>query len=208
MNAKKLAETSGDSAVSFLKEMAGITGAYLCGSIIYRSKDKYFNRLFVSGPQGYLKHYDKRHLFRMAKEHCVYSAGKHQLILNIKTWKIAFFVCYDLRFPVWCRNVNNRYDISVFIANWPEKRINHWRQLLIARAIENQSFVIGVNRIGYDGNGVYFNGNSLIINPLGEVIFDAGSKPVTKTVVLEKDILNSFRRKFPVYKDADKFIII
>jgi len=208
MNAEKFAETSNGIAHNFLKEMAVSSKAYLCGSIICKSKNKYFNRLLVSTPAGNLKHYDKRHLFRMANEHRIYSGGKHQLILNIKKWKVAFFVCYDLRFPVWCRNVNNRYDIAVFVANWPERRVNHWRQLLIARAIENQSFVVGVNRIGYDGNGVYFNGNSLIIDPLGKVIFDAKSKAISKTITLEKDILLNFRKKFPVYKDADKFIII
>ena len=208
MNAEKFAETSNGIAHNFLKEMAVSSKVYLCGSIICKSKNKYFNRLLVSTPAGDLKHYDKRHLFRMANEHRIYSGGKHQLILNIKKWKIAFFVCYDLRFPMWCRNVNNRYDIAVFVANWPERRVNHWRQLLIARAIENQSFVVGVNRIGYDGNGVYFNGNSLIIDPLGKVIFDAKSKAISKTITLEKDILLNFRKKFPVYKDADKFIII
>ncbi|MGB9696298.1 MAG: amidohydrolase [Ignavibacteria bacterium] len=208
MNAEKLAETSNGSTHNFLKEMSATTGAYLCGSIIYKNKDKYFNRLLVSAPSGYLWHYDKRHLFRMAKENHIYSGGKHQLVLTIKTWRVAFFVCYDLRFPVWCRNVNNKYDIAVFVANWPERRIDHWRQLLIARAIENQSFVVGVNRIGYDGNGVYFNGNSLIIDPLGKIIFDAKSNAIYKTVTFEKHILHKFRSKFPVYKDADRFIII
>lgn len=208
MNAEKLAETSNGNAHKFLKEMTVATGAHLCGSIIYRNRNKYFNRLLVSTPSGYLKHYDKRHLFRMVKEHHIYTEGRRQLVLTIKTWKVAFFVCYDLRFPVWCRNVNNKYDIAVFVANWPERRISHWRQLLIARAIENQSFVVGVNRIGYDGNGVYFNGNSLVINPLGEIIFDAKSNAISKTVILERNILNNFRSKFPVYKDADKFIIV
>lgn len=208
MNAEKFAEISNGNTHKFMKEMAAITGAHLCGSIIYKSKDKYFNRLLIAGPSGYLRHYDKRHLFRMAKEHYIYSEGKRQLVLNIKTWKIAFFVCYDLRFPVWCRNINNKYDVAVFVANWPERRINHWKQLLIARAIENQSFVIGVNRIGYDGNGIYFNGNSLVVDPVGKIMFDAGPNAISKTITLEKHILRNFRNKFPVYKDADKFIII
>jgi predicted amidohydrolase len=142
----------------------------------------------------------------MGKEHEVYSPGNKHLIIKIKKWRVAFFICYDLRFPVWSRN-NNSYDISVFVANWPEIRRNHWNALLLARAIENQSFVIGVNRIGKDGNGISSSGDSVVINPWGEYILNAKRKDGIFTADLSHKILTDYKTKFPAYKDTDKFKI-
>ncbi|MCX6163318.1 MAG: hypothetical protein NTU73_00385 [Ignavibacteriae bacterium] len=158
-------------------------------------------------PDGKLHYYDKRHLFRMGDENLVYSNGKKHLIDRIKNWRVAFFICYDLRFPVWCRNRNN-YDVAVFAANWPENRINVWKNLLITRAIENQSYIIGVNRTGRDGNGIRYSGNSAILNPTGKHELHTEYRIGIYTAELERDILDNYRDRFPAYKDADNFKII
>jgi predicted amidohydrolase len=158
-------------------------------------------------PDGFLRHYDKRHLFRMAKEHEHYTNGSEKLIVEYKGWRICPMICYDLRFPVWCRNTSaQRYDILLFVANWPVKRILAWKQLLIARAIENQSYVAGVNRIGVDGNGIKYNGNSAMINPEGKKISRtrAGVQSV-ETIKIYAGELEKTRRTLPFLNDADEF---
>ena len=206
MNVKKCAEGMNGKAVAFLKEYAQKLNAYLCGSAIIKSGNKYYNRLIVSSSKGEIKYYDKRHLFRMAKENSVYSEGRKLLTIKIKNCKIAFFVCYDLRFPVWSRNKNN-YDIAVYSSNWPKERNYYWKTLLLARAIENQCYIVGVNRTGRDGNGYEFSGDSAVISPYGKYILNAKSKSGLFTAELDLESLDKFRKKFPVWKDADKYKI-
>lgn len=207
MNAEKNADTMNGKAVQFLKKYSKKLKSHICGSVIIKSGSKIYNRLLVVSPSGKINYYDKRHLFRMAKEHTRYSAGRKQLILKIKDLRIAFFVCYDLRFPVWCRNTG-KYDAAVFSANWPKERNYYWKNLLIARAIENQCYIIGVNRTGKDSNGYEFSGDSAVINPYGKYIIDAENKNGIYTAELDMKALEKFRKKFPAYKDADKFKII
>jgi omega-amidase len=207
MNAKKLAEDMNGKAVMFLREYSGKLKSYICGSVIIKSGKKYFNRLIVCSPEGRIQYYDKRHLFSIGKEDLVYSEGRKHLIINIKGWRVTFFICYDLRFPVWCRNKNN-YDAAVFSANWPKERNYYWKNLLLARAIENQCYVAGVNGIGKDGNGYAISGDSAVISPYGKYIIDAKGRTGIFHTELDKKTLEDFRMKFPVYKDADKFKII
>jgi len=207
MNVKEFSEDMNGKAAEFVIKYAKKLNAVVCGSVIIKSGNKYYNRLLAGMSDGKIYYYDKRHLFRMAKEHSVFSKGNKQLILNIKGWRVAFFVCYDLRFPVWSRNRGN-YDATVFSANWPVDRVFYWNNLLLARAIENQSYVVGANRTGSDKNGFKFSGNSAIINPMGKNVLDAKNKSGMFTGELKMELLRKFREKFPAYKDADKFKII
>jgi predicted amidohydrolase len=151
--------------------------------------------------------YDKRHLFRMANEHNYFTAGNNKLIINYKGWRIKPLVCYDLRFPVWSRNKNN-YDLLIYVANWPERRAYPWKILLKARAIENQCYVVGVNRVGTDGNNVIFSGDSAIIDAYGQIISNIKAHDNSfESVNINLDDLNNFRKKFPVGLDADNFEI-
>jgi len=187
--------------------------------VIIEEKKKYYNRLIWMLPNGKYKTYDKRHLFRYADEQKYYSAGKKKLIAKLNGWKICPMVCYDLRFPVWNRNtykkdlsaslrMTAKYDILIFVANWPERRNYPREALLIARAIENQSYVIGVNRVGKDGTDVNHSGNSVFINPQGEVMGKAKPNEETiMTVSLSYSELEEWRKKFPAWMDADKFCL-
>jgi predicted amidohydrolase len=206
MNAPRFADKPKGEAYDFLKYYSNKKKSCICGSVIVKEKNKYYNRLLLSFPDGKVFHYDKRHLFRMAEENLVYSGGNKKLIVKIKEWRVALFICYDLRFPVWLRNKNN-YDLAVFIANWPERRAYHWKSLLLARAIENQSYVAGVNRIGKDGNKINYTGDSAVINPLGEYVINAKNKSGTFTAVLSKKTIDNYKKNFPAHKDSDKFEI-
>ncbi len=206
MNAQALADKPDGESPAFLRHWSKKKKAYICGSVIVKDKGKFYNRLLLSSPDGKIFHYDKRHLFRMGDEHTVYSAGNNHLIVRIKEWRVAFYICYDLRFPVWLRNKNN-YDLAVFAANWPEKRVYHLNTLLLARAIENQSYFAGVNRIGKDGNGIMCSGDSSVINPLGKYLINAKRKDGIFTTELSHKVLADYRKKFPAHKDADKFEI-
>jgi predicted amidohydrolase len=154
-------------------------------------------------PDGRLFTYDKKHLFRFAGEEKVYSAGIENITVELKGWKIRPFICYDLRFPAWTRNINNQYDIALFIANWPEKRSMHWKSLLQARAIENQCYVIGVNRVGNDGNDLFYSGDSSVIDPLGKIIFQKHEEECTYTTALSFNTLENYRKAFPAWMDSD-----
>ena len=206
MNVQKLAEQDGGRTLKWMINKAKDKNADLIGSVIIKEGGSYFNRLYWVKSDGKFEHYDKRHLFRMAGEHKIYSAGNSRLISTIKGWKVLPLVCYDLRFPVWSRGRNN-FDIIVFIANWPEKRSSHWRLLLKARAVENQAYAIGVNRIGKDGLGIGYRGDSAIIGPLGNVIKQGAHNEFTHTETLSWKKLDDYRKKFPVWKDADSFKI-
>ncbi|HOT43843.1 MAG TPA: amidohydrolase [Spirochaetota bacterium] len=194
-------------AVKRLLEWAREKNADAAGSVAVREEGRFYNRLVWARPGGSVITYDKRHLFRMAGEEKVYTAGGARPVIELNGWKIRPFICYDLRFPVWSRNRNLEYDIAVYVANWPEKRAAHWRALLRARAIENQCYVIGVNRIGADGNGVSYCGDSAVIDFTGNTLFEKGNGECAATVALSFGVLADYRRAFPAWKDADEFVL-
>jgi omega-amidase len=208
MNAKELAEPMNYKACKWMKQQAAQTKAVVTGSVIIKEEGKYFNRLLWFEPDGQFFYYDKRHLFRMAEEHQTYSAGNKKMIREVKGWKILPLVCYDLRFPVWSRNVGNEYDLLIYVANWPQARNIAWKTLLKARAIENLAYCAGVNRVGEDGKGIPYSGDSMIINYKGEELISCNDKDCIHTISLNYDELKSFREKFPADMDADKFEII
>jgi predicted amidohydrolase len=213
MNAPGLAEMMNMRTTKWMRQMADQTGALLIGSFICQVHNRYYNRLVWMEPGGNLKTYDKRHLFRMSGEQKSFASGESLLIGSWKGWRICPIVCYDLRFPVWCRNrfdITTRklsYDLLICIANWPTARIVAWDTLLKARAIENLCYTVGVNRIGQDGNGIEHNGHSSINNPKGESIFTLEGIDTIKTMELNAHSLQAFRDKFPAYMDADDFSI-
>ena len=209
MNSEHLAEPMNGKTVTWMATMAIEKNTVLAGSAIIRENDHIFNRFIWMKPDGSFDKYDKRHLFRMGDEHNHFTAGSERLIVELKGWKICPQICYDLRFPVWSRNKKQEYDLLLYIANWPEVRIPAWEKLLYARAIENQCYVAGVNRIGIDGNGVNCSGNSMLIDFKGDLIWKAKDlEEETKTVKVSLDDLNGFRKKFPVGMDADEFEVI
>lgn len=213
MSAPKFAEMMNMRTFKWMKQMADQTGALILGSYIVKVHDRYYNRLLWMEPGGVYKTYDKRHLFRMAGEHKVYTPGESLLIGTWKGWRICPLVCYDLRFPVWSRNkwdFNSKklsYDVMVYVANWPLARGEAWSVLLRARAIENLSYVVGVNRIGQDGNGIEHNGNSTVISPKGEAMYSNEGMEAVHTLELNANSLHAFRDRFPAYMDADEFSI-
>lgn len=207
MNAAQVAEPMNFTTHRWMKQIAAQTGAVVTGSVIIKEKEQYFNRLLWVEPSGKTDFYDKRHLFRMAKENDVFSGGDKKLIKEWKGWRICPLICYDLRFPVWSRNKNLEYDLLIYVASWPEKRIQVWDKLLMARAIENQSYVVGVNRIGTDDLGIGYVGHSSIIDFYGNPIYEAQSQEMVHTAIFDKEKLNEFRQKFPSYLDADSFEI-
>lgn len=208
MNAAKIAEPMNLTTTRWMKQMAAQTGAVVTGSFIVKEGENYYNRLLWVEPNGEIDFYDKRHLFRMAKENDVFSEGNKRLVKNIKGWKVCPLICYDLRFPVWSRNVQLDYDLLIYVANWPKVRMYPWDSLLVARAIENQSYVIGVNRVGEDGNGYPHSGNSAIIDFTGKVLIREIDNEVILHYTLEKTPLDEFRERFPAYLDADGFVLI
>jgi predicted amidohydrolase len=183
------------------------------GSILTKENDRFFNRLVWMKPDGTYNTYDKRHLFRLTNEQLHFDAGSTKLITEINGWKICPLICYDLRFPVWSKNkyINDayEYDVLIYIANWPEIRSYAWKSLLIARAIENQAYVIGVNRVGKDGNNIVHSGDSMIIDFAGKALSDIQAHTEsTLTLSLSVAELNSSRKHFPIGLDWDKFKII
>ncbi len=208
MNAKALAEAMDGKAVKWMTKQAAEKKCVITGSLVIKDGSHFYNRLIWMRADGTFETYDKRHLFRMGEENNTYSAGNKRIIVEVKGWKICPLVCYDLRFPVWCRNINQEYDLLVFVANWPEVRNYPWKQLLIARAIENQVYLAGVNRIGKDGNDFNHTGDSAVINYKGFIISKTkASKESVETVIISYKELEEFRKIFPVAMDADKFRI-
>ena len=168
----------------------------------------FFNRLIWVEPSGKLQYYDKRHLFTLAGEQHSFTAGRQKLIVEYKGWRICPLICYDLRFPVWSRNADD-YDLLIFVANWPERRVYAWDQLLIARAIENQSYVIGVNRVGHDGKEVYYPGSSAVIDPMGKLLSQIPlEEESVDTHELSGKYLKEIRQKLAFLNDRDEFMII
>lgn len=205
METEKLAEPMDGSTHNWMKTTAAELNAAVAGSVIIRDAGKFYNRFLWVSPDGKTAHYDKRHRFTMADEHHHFSAGNAHTITELKGWRIMLQVCYDLRFPVWSRNRNN-YDLLIYVANWPAARAAAWSKLLLARAIENQCYVVGVNRVGTDGKDIDYSGNSAIIDPKGEYIVqgEAHRDEAFSATLNHKDLID-FREKFPVLYDADGF---
>ncbi len=205
---KEIAE-SGTETVEWMKAMSAKHGVTLAGSFFVNEEGKCYNRLHFVEPDGEITIYNKKHLFRLTNEQEVFSAGEEQVIVDFKGWKISLMVCYDLRFPVWMRRSNvHDYDMLLLVANWPERRSHAWKSLLTARAIENQCYMVAVNRIGKDGNNFLYGGDSAVIDPMGLHI--ATGKPFTDELIystIHYPKLGSIRKALPFYEDRDEFKI-
>jgi predicted amidohydrolase len=208
------AEGMDGPTVAWIREQARQVGAVVTGSVQLREGEGVFNRLLWATPDGELRWYDKRHLFRMAKEHERYASGRERLTVELKGWRVCPLVCYDLRFPVFIRNrfgveVPDRfdYDLLVFVANWPSARRHAWRTLLQARAIENLACVAAVNRVGTDGNEIHYSGDSVALNELGMPLVEFGPQAQVATVNFSAEALLAHRARFPAQLDADRFEI-
>ena len=211
MQPELFAETMDGETIEWMKEITARNKIILTGSIIVKENDLYYNRLIWMLPNGQLGYYNKRHLFAFAEEDKHYTAGNKRLIASVKGWKINLQICYDLRFPVWSRQQptenDSEYDLLINVANWPERRSHAWKTLLCARAIENQCFVVGVNRVGKDGKNINHSGNSLLIDPLGQVLYHKTDDEDVCTITIQKDDVDKARTQFPFWKDADDFSI-
>ena len=206
---KKTAEHMNMTTTKWMKHIAVQTSALIIGSFAIKEDGQFFNRLMCVRPDGSFLYSDKRHLFRMGEEHATYTPGNSKLIIEWKGWKIFPLVCYDLRFPVWSRNsAENPYDLLIYVASWPKRRAHAWNILLQARAIENLSYVVGVNRIGKDGNDIEYQGDSIALDFLGEPLSVLGSKELEKVVHLSRSSLQNYRTTFPANLDADQFTIL
>lgn len=216
MRPETLAERMDGPTLDWMKQIAAEKKIILTGSLIIEEEGHYYNRLIWMLPTGQFGQYDKRHRFAYAGENEKYTAGNSRLIASVKGWRVNLLVCYDLRFPVWSRQGSPstdprpdtpEYDLLIYVANWPERRNHAWKTLLQARAIENQSFVVGVNRVGNDGNNIYHSGDSMIVDPLGEVLYQAPQEEAVFTCTLRKDKLDETRGRYPFWRDADHFSI-
>ncbi len=207
------AEDMDGPAIGWLRVQARSLDAVVTGSVVIREGGKVFNRLVWARPDGSIDTYDKRHLFRMAGEHERYAGGEARLLVELKGWRILPQVCYDLRFPVWLRNRYDQaaqrfdYDLAIFVANWPAPRREPWRTLLRARAIENLACVVGVNRIGRDGNDIAYAGDSAVIDPVGQPLVELSGVEQVTTLALDPAPLLAHRERFPAWRDADAFML-
>ena len=210
MESSKISETKLGKSINWLKELAKNKQATVISSLAIEENNKYYNRLYCVSPTGGLKHYNKRHLFRMAGENQYYEPGTENITIKVKEFRIRPMICYDLRFPVWSRNINNAdYDCLIYIANWPAKRTLAWNSLLRARAIENQAYVIGVNRVGIDGNEVRYSGDSRVFDFSGERMDEFQTNQIQVQVTdLNINQLTNYRKNFPCGMDADLFKIL
>jgi len=207
MNAAQLAEPMDGKTMNWMHQTAVKYNCVVTGSLIIKKDDKYYNRLIWMRPDGTYQHYDKKHLFTLAKEDKVYIPGNKRIMVELKGWKICPVICYDLRFPVWLRNTHELYDLLLIVANWPEKRAAHWRALLTARAIENQAYVIGLNRVGHDGNEIYHSGDSSCIDPNGNTVYYKRDEEDVYTFTINADEVAKTRTAMPFLNDADDFEI-
>ena len=206
------AEGMDGATVAWIREQAKKLDAAVTGSVQLRTDEGVFNRMLFATPDGQLHHYDKRHLFSFAREHERYAAGKQRVVVEWKDWRILLQVCYDLRFPVFSRNVIDPqrdglpdYDLALYVANWPSARAYPWKTLLRARAMENLCYVVGVNRVGTDGNGLHYSGDSAVIDFLGHPLSEATDEEVVTTTTLQVAPLIEHRAKFPALLDGDAF---
>lgn len=211
MNAKLMAEEMDGSTVQWMQKIAQEKQCAVTGSAIIAEDENFYNRLIWVNPNGSVQTYDKRHLFSLSDEPKIFLAGSERLIVDLKGWKICPMVCYDLRFPVWSRNGLNtetgeaEYDLLVYVANWPERRNHAWKSLLVARAIENQAYVAGVNRVGADANGMTHTGDSMVIDALGQTIYHKANEEDIFTCELNYEELKKVRAQLSFLKDADAF---
>lgn len=214
MATEKIAEDEAKITLPWMAALAAEHAVAITGSLAVREDGLIYNRLFFVTPDEKYWVYDKRHLFRMSGENQYYAAGNKKLIVEWRGWRICPMVCYDLRFPVWTRNhgsalpdedARGEYDLLLFVANWPAKRRMQWRQLLIARSIENQSYCIGLNRVGSDNNGLDYSGDSLALAADGEILMDCGHNAGAFTITLNYQVMARYRTQFPCHKDADGF---
>lgn len=207
MNARAVAETMTGKSISWMKTLSKEKNAAITGSLVIEDNNLYYNRLVFVQPDGSIKHYDKKHTFTLAGEHKVYNAGQHNVTINYKGWKIKPLVCYDLRFPVWARNIED-YDLVFYVANWPKVRINAWDALLKARAIENMSYCIGINRVGLDANNHEYSGHSAAYDVLGKRIDTIPEdKEATEIITLSKTHIETYRNKLGFLNDRDVFTL-
>ena len=206
--AAQFAEMPNMMTEKWLKLMASRYETAICGSYLVKDAGHIYNRFLFVYPDGRKISYNKRHLFSMGVEGDAFSPGKEAVIIPYKNWNIKPLICYDLRFPVWSRNANLQYDLLLYVANWPDARMDVFNTLLKARAIENQTYCLGVNRIGTDGNDIYYTGQSQVIDYMGKAIIQATSEEKVIEICIEKGPQDIFRQKFPVWKDADQFKII
>jgi len=212
MDDSTLAEPMNSRTFRWMKQMAAQKKVAVAGSYMVKEDGNVYNRFVWMNPDGSYQSYDKRHLFRMAGETNHFSSGMSTTVINLSGWKILPLICYDLRFPVWSRNqfdqnTGYKYDVLLYVANWPKARVLAWDSLLQARAIENASYVAGINRIGTDGAGIEYNGHSAVINPKGEYLTQLDVQETSVTVTLHMDELIRYREKFPTHLDADTFYI-
>lgn len=207
MNPEKVAETMQGKSVNWMIQQAQKKTVAITGSLIIKEGKSFYNRSVFVFPDGGVQYYDKRHLFTLAGEQEKYMPGSNKLIVTYKEWKICPLICYDLRFPVWSRNTGN-YDVLLYVANWPQPRIEAWNFLLKARAIENLCYCVGVNRVGVDSNKHKYSGNSAIINPLGEILSELPeNKEGIVKATFKKPELNTIRKKLGFLEDKDQFTI-
>jgi omega-amidase len=198
-------ETLPSKSLEWLSKVSSAKQTAIYGSLAIAENGKNYNRGCFVKPDGEHRFYDKKHLFKYGKEHESYASGSKILNITHKNWTIRPLICYDLRFPVWSRNVSPHYDLLIYVASWPAARIDAWRTLLKARAIENQCYVIGENRIGRDGNNLSYNGQSLVIDYAGQILVDAEETEGLFSAELSFENLTNFRTRFPFLSDADVF---
>lgn len=204
LEATKVAETMSGETVAWMQQLAQTHNAAVTGSLVIRENQQNYNRMVIAYPDGPCHWYDKKHLFRMAEEQQRYAAGEQRVIVNWRDWRIALYVCYDLRFPVWCRNQNDT-DLMLFVASWPAVRAYPWQTLLRARAMENLCYVCGVNRIGTDANNIDYKGDSAVLDMAGYDLCQMSDQDSVQRITLSADKLIRFREKFPAHLDADIF---
>ncbi len=212
MKPAQLAETMEGETVSWMKRIAAARKIILAGSVIIEQEGQYYNRLIWMLPNGQYGYYDKRHRFAFAGEDAHYTAGNRRVVAQVNGWKVNLLVCYDLRFPVWARQQlqdgQPEYDLLLYVANWPQRRSHAWQTLLQARAIENQCYVVGLNRVGNDGNDIYHSGDSMVVDPLGQTLYHKADAEDVFTITLQKENLDEVRNKFPFWKDGDSFNLL
>lgn len=208
MQPEKLAENMDGQSIRWMRDFAGRHKCILAGSLIIEEGGNYYNRLVWMQPDGNYGSYDKRHLFAYAGEDAHYTAGQKRTIARVNGWRVCLQVCYDLRFPVWARNSGEEYDVLLYVANWPERRALAWKTLLQARAIENLSYVVGVNRVGTDGKDIRYQGESSVFGPTGELLWQQPEQETVHTLSLDPLALRQTREHFPFLNDADKFILL
>ncbi len=210
MNAAEHAEDITESkAIAWMRTTAKQKNCVVTGSLLLKEDGLFYNRLIWMQPGGKFGYYNKRHLFSYAHEDVNYTAGEEKLVVDLKGWKVRPLICYDLRFPVWSRNITDEgqpeYDLLLYVANWPERRVYAWKHLLIARAIENQAYVIGLNRVGNDGNDNYYSGDSMAIDAMGQMLYHKIQEEDISTVEISHEALAAVRKSFGFLKDGDSF---